>query len=102
MSTYGSLEDMPNNLSLIGKYPLLVYILVFMHSKIYFIYRYFRYDRWSLPIAYNAIGHLLKDNMVTYAGTAPIIVHYTKYKPFRTEVEKYKEHYFAICNSSSN
>ena len=67
------------------------------HAEQSFFDWYFRYERWSLPIEYNALSHLLQNDSKTRAGTKPIIVHYTRDKPFTIDVQSHKEHAYAIC-----
>ena len=54
-----------------------------------FIDYYFKYQRYVLPIEYNAIAHLLVANgTMTWAGTRPRIVHFTNHKPFTKDPSK--------------
>ncbi len=50
--------------------------------------RYFRHSRMTLPLAYNAIAHLLANGTTLPDGSAPRIVHYTWHKPFRRDLGK--------------
>ena len=67
------------------------------HAEQSFFDWYFRYERWSLPIEYNAMGHLLQNDSNTRAGLKPIIVHYTRHKPFKVDVRLHREHAYAVC-----
>lgn len=58
------------------------------HAEQSFLDWYFRYDRWNLPIKYNAISHLLKDyGDHTAGGTAPVIVHYSVAKHYSMDLD---------------
>ena len=47
------------------------------HAEQSFLDWYFRFERWTLPIRYNAINYLLRDHgNLTSGGTKPVIVHY--------------------------
>lgn len=47
------------------------------HAEQSFLDWYFRFERWTLPIRYNAINYLLRDGgNMTSGGTKPVIVHY--------------------------
>merc|ERR1711871_367554 len=62
------------------------------HAEQSFLDWYFRYDRWTLPIKYNAIGHkLVQKGEFTVGGTKPVIVHYTGVKPLELDPEKHHE-----------
>lgn len=48
------------------------------HAEQSFLDWYFRFERWTLPIRYNAIAYLLRDaGNMTSGGTKPVIVHYS-------------------------
>ena len=67
------------------------------HAEQSFLDWYFRFDRWALPLKYNAIGHLLKrKGEITNAGTKPVIVHYTGAKPMKLNPELHHEQAVAI------
>ena len=69
------------------------------HAEQSFLDWYFRFDRWSLPIKYNAIATLLKDGgMKTNAGTKPVIIHYSGKKPFELTPDVNLEQKAAICD----
>ena len=69
------------------------------HAEQSFLDWYFRYDRWTLPIKYNAIGHkLVQMGDFTSGGTKPVIVHYTKVKQLELDPEKHHEQALAASN----
>eukprot|EP01026_Neomeris_dumetosa_P070438 TRINITY_DN7037_c0_g1_i2.p4 TRINITY_DN7037_c0_g1~~TRINITY_DN7037_c0_g1_i2.p4 ORF type:complete len:126 (+),score=10.02 TRINITY_DN7037_c0_g1_i2:36-413(+) len=52
------------------------------HAEQDFLDWYFKYSRWSLPVEYNYIAHLL-DGDIMLGGGIPKILHYTRQKPFK-------------------
>ena len=66
------------------------------HAEQSFLDWYFRFDRWTLPLKYNSIGHLLKRHgEVTNAGTKPVIVHYSGAKPMVLNADVHHEQVMA-------
>jgi hypothetical protein len=62
------------------------------HAEQSFLDWYFRFERWTLPIKYNAIGHLLRNHGdTTSSGTKPVIVHYSGAKPMILDPEAHHE-----------
>ncbi len=62
------------------------------HAEQSFLDWYFRFERWTLPVKYNAIGHLLKrQGERTTGGTKPAIVHYSGAKPMTLSPEAHHE-----------
>lgn len=57
------------------------------HAEQDFFNWYFRYSRLTLPLMYNAIGHLLADGRLLPDGSSPRIVHFTWHKPFRRQAD---------------
>ena len=55
------------------------------HAEQDFFNWYFRYSRLTLPLMYNAIGHLLAGGRLLPDGSLPRIVHFTWHKPFRRQ-----------------
>jgi len=67
------------------------------HAEQSFLDWYFRFERWTLPIRYNAISYLLRDNgNITSGGTTPIIVHYAGEKPMTLQPHKHLEQRLAV------
>ena len=69
------------------------------HAEQTFLDWYFRFERWTLPIRYNAINYLLRDNgNLTSGGTKPIIVHYAgdKLEAMKLNPEKKLEQRLAV------
>jgi hypothetical protein len=67
------------------------------HAEQTFFDWYFRFERWTLPIEYNAIAHKLQSNLQTVSGIAPVIVHYAKFKPFTIDTVQHPDQVYAVC-----
>lgn len=71
------------------------------HAEQSFLDWYFKYDRWALPMEYNAISNLLLPPLFkTLGGNDPVIIHFTENKPFTPNEQKYPSHKFASCIKS--
>jgi len=70
------------------------------HAEQSFLDWYFRYERWTLPIKYNAIAYQLRDRHggpnVTTSGAQPVIVHYAGDKPFVLDLQHNPEQNVAL------
>ena len=70
------------------------------HAEQSFFDWYFRFDRWTLPVKYNAVAAHLKDrngvHKVTNAGTKPVIIHYSWAKPYVLTPDKNSEQTIAV------
>lgn len=72
------------------------------HAEQSFLDWYFRFERWTLPIRYNAINYLLRDaGNMTSGGSKPIIVHYAGDKPMQLDPSKHLEQITAVgCDAA--
>ena len=67
------------------------------HAEQSFFDWYFRFDRWTLPVKYNAVaGHLKDSGKFTNAGTKPVIIHYSWAKPMVLTPDKNPEQKIAM------
>jgi len=67
------------------------------HAEQSFFDWYFRFDRWSLPVKYNAVaGHLKENGQFTNGGTKPVIIHYSWAKPMVLTPDKNHEQKVAM------
>jgi lipopolysaccharide biosynthesis glycosyltransferase len=67
------------------------------HAEQSFFDWYFRFERWTLPVKYNAVaGHLKRNGEVTNGGTKPVIIHYSWAKPMELHPDTAPEQKIAV------